>query len=114
MALLLLSIYADMADISGLNIRQEPIVVVLNHVAIVEVHLLLIAQSLINISSIVMCSTILLLTLLTLVLNRIWIYLTGSITCNTLLILALFCINEFLKLLVRWRLDCIILLRFAD
>lgn len=108
-ALLLLSIYADMADISGLNIRQEPIVVLLNHVAVVEVHLLLAAQSLINSCSIVIRIAILLLTLLVLVWNRIKV----AIACNSLLILALFCINEFLKLLVWRRLDCIILLRFA-
>ena len=53
-ALLLLPIYADMADISGLNIWQEAIVMLLNHVAIVEVHLLLAAQSLISICCIVM------------------------------------------------------------
>ena len=108
-ALLLLSIYADMADISGFNIGQEPIVVLLNHVAVVEVHLLLAAQSLVNICSIVMPIVILLLTLLVLVWNRIKV----AITCNGLLILALLCINEFLKLLVWRRLDCIILLRFA-
>ena len=108
-ALLLLSIYADMADISGFNIGQEPIVVLLNHVAVVEVHLLLAAQSLVNICSIVMPIVILLLTLLVLVWNRIKV----AITCNGLLILALLCINEFVMLLVWRRLDLIILLRFA-
>ena len=36
-ALLLWTIYAGMADIAGLDIGQEPIVLILNHIAIVQV-----------------------------------------------------------------------------
>jgi len=99
-----------MTKISGLNIRQEPIVVLLGDVAVVQVHLLLAAQSrLVNICSIVLSITILLLALLVLVWNRIKV----AITCNDLLILALLCLNELLKLLM-WRcLDSISLRRFA-
>ena len=108
-ALLLLTIYAGMTEIAGLDIWQEPIVLILNHIAIVQVHLLLIAQSLIDIPGIVMPNTILLLILLVLALHPTEI----AVACNCLLIVALLCINEFLKLLVGWRLDCAALLTFA-
>jgi hypothetical protein len=49
MALLLLSINADMTNISGLDVRQKTIVMLLQHVAVVEVHLLFAAHILINI-----------------------------------------------------------------
>ena len=48
-AFLLLTVDADVANITRLDIGKEPIVVLLKHVAVVEVHFLLRSQSLIHI-----------------------------------------------------------------